>query len=55
MFASVTFQCETAECPNSQIGDQSIILKLTENGELPWLVCGVCQVDIIPNPNAAND
>lgn len=49
---SIEFQCNTEGCPNAAIGEMHTTLRLTESGELPWFVCGVCQVDIIPNPNA---
>ena len=50
-FASITFTCETDGCPNSLLGEMHSTLKLTESGDLPWFQCGICQVDIIPNPN----
>jgi len=53
-FVSVEVSCETENCPNKGI-PANTILKLTENGELPWYVCGVCQADLIPNPRAENE
>jgi hypothetical protein len=50
-FASVTVTCETDNCPNADLGEVSYWVKLNENGELCHLVCGVCQQDLIPNPN----
>jgi hypothetical protein len=50
-FVSIEVSCETVGCPNNGISANAI-LKLTENGELPWYVCGVCQQDLIPNPDA---
>lgn len=47
---SIEFQCDTEGCPNAAIGEMHTTLRLTENGDLPWFICGVCQVDIIPNP-----
>jgi hypothetical protein len=49
-FASVEVSCKTVECPNNGIPSNTM-LKLTESGDLPHYVCGVCQVDLIPNPN----
>jgi hypothetical protein len=49
-FASVEISCETEGCPNNGISANAI-LKLTESGELPHYVCGVCQVDLIPDPS----
>jgi hypothetical protein len=48
-FVSVEVSCETESCPNNGISANTI-LKLTDGGELPWYVCGVCQVDLIPAP-----
>jgi hypothetical protein len=53
-FVSVEVSCETEGCPNNGL-PANTILKLTENGELPWYVCGVCQVDLIPNPRAEDE
>jgi hypothetical protein len=50
-FASVEVSCETEGCPNLGI-PANTILKLTDDGQLPWFVCGVCQQDLIPNPDA---
>ena len=49
-FASVEISCETVGCPNNGVSCNTM-LKLTEDGQLPHLVCGVCQQDLIPNPN----
>jgi hypothetical protein len=51
-FVTINFQCDTDGCPNSALGEMHTTLKLTEDGDLPWFICGVCQVDIIPNPNS---
>ena len=48
-FASVEISCETVECPNYGVAANTI-LKLTEDGQLPRLVCGVCGVDLIEDP-----
>jgi len=53
-FASVEVSCETEGCPNNGV-PANTMLKLTENGQLPQLVCGVCGVDMIPNPDASNE
>jgi hypothetical protein len=53
-FVSVEVSCETESCPNNGISANTI-LKLTDSGELPWYVCGVCQVDLIPNPRVENE
>jgi len=55
MFATINFQCETDGCPNAALGQMHAMVKLTETGNLPWLVCGVCEIDIIPNPESSND
>lgn len=49
-FASVEISCETVGCPNFGI-PANTILRLTEDGQLPHYVCGVCLLDLIPNPN----
>jgi hypothetical protein len=49
-FVSIEVSCETVGCPNNGISANAI-LKLTESGDLPHYVCGVCQVDLIPDPN----
>ena len=53
-FASVEVSCETAGCPNNGISANAM-LKLTESGDLPHYVCGVCQVDLIPNSDAGDE
>jgi hypothetical protein len=50
-FVSIEVSCETAGCPNNGISANAL-LKLTESGQLPHYVCGVCQQDLIPNPDA---
>ena len=50
-FASVEISCKTENCPNNGV-PANTMLKLTDSGDLPWYVCGVCQVDLIPNPDA---
>ena len=49
-FASVEISCETVGCPNNGVSCRTL-LRLTENGQLPRLVCGVCGVDLIQDPN----
>jgi hypothetical protein len=49
-FASVEISCETVECPNNGV-PANTMLKLTEDGQLPRLVCGVCGIDLIQDPN----
>ena len=49
-FVSIEVSCETIGCPNNGISANTI-LKLTESGDLPHYVCGVCQADLIPDPN----
>lgn len=46
-FASVEVSCETDGCPNNGVPADAI-LRLTDSGELPHYVCGVCGVDLIP-------
>jgi hypothetical protein len=53
-FASVEVSCETEGCPNNGISANTM-LKLTEGGDLPHYVCGVCHVDLIPDPDAGNE
>jgi hypothetical protein len=48
-FASVEISCETVGCPNYGVAADTI-LRLTEDGQLPHFVCGVCQVDLIADP-----
>lgn len=45
-FVSVEVSCETVGCPNKGI-PANTMLKLTESGELPHYVCGVCGADLI--------
>lgn len=53
-FASVEISCETVGCPNFGI-PANTILRLTDDGQLPHYVCGVCQLDLIPNPKEDTD
>jgi hypothetical protein len=53
-FVSVEVSCETVGCPNSGISANTM-LKLTDGGDLPQYVCGVCHVDLIPNPNEGDE
>ncbi len=53
-FASVEIACETEGCPNQGI-PANTILRLTDDGQLPHYVCGVCQLDLIPNPKEDTD
>ena len=48
-FASVEISCETVGCPNNGVVSNTI-LKLTDDGQLPHFVCGVCQIDLIADP-----
>ena len=48
-FASVEISCETVGCPNNGVAANTI-LQLTEDGQLPRFVCGVCQIDLIEDP-----
>jgi len=49
-FERVEVSCETVGCPNFGIPADTT-LRLTEDGQLPHFVCGVCQQDLIPNPD----
>jgi hypothetical protein len=49
-FASVEVSCETVGCPNNGVASDTM-LRLTPEGKLPRLVCGVCGVDLIEDPN----
>jgi len=51
-FASVEISCETVGCPNNGVASDTM-LKLTEDGKLPRLVCGMCEVDLIPSPDSS--
>lgn len=53
-FASVEISCETVGCPNFGISANTL-LRLTDDGQLPHYVCGVCQLDLIPNPEEDNN
>lgn len=53
-FASVVLVCLEPNCPEAGF-EKPAMLKLTESGELPWVTCGVCQADIIPNPNETSE
>ena len=48
-FVSVEISCETDGCPNNGLSANTLLM-LTESGQLPHYVCGVCQVDLIPAP-----
>ena len=54
VFASVEISCETVGCPNNGVSCNTM-LKLTEDGQLPRLVCGVCGVDLIEDPKGMVD
>lgn len=53
-FASVEISCETVGCPNYGVASDTM-LKLTEDGQLPHFVCGVCGIDLIADPKAIVD
>jgi hypothetical protein len=53
-FASVEISCETEGCPNNGVSCNTM-LRLTEDGQLPRLVCGVCGIDLIEDPKAMVD
>jgi len=53
-FASVEISCETEGCPNNGVSCNTM-LRLTEDGQLPQLVCGVCGIDLIEDPKAMVD
>ena len=48
-FVSVEVSCETVGCPNNGL-PANTLLRLSESGQLPHYVCGVCQTDLIPAP-----
>jgi hypothetical protein len=50
-FASVEISCETVGCPNYGVAADTM-LRLTEDGQLPHFVCGVCGIDLIADPKA---
>lgn len=50
-FASVEISCETVKCPNYGVAADTM-LRLTEDGQLPRFVCGVCGIDLIADPKA---
>jgi hypothetical protein len=49
-FVSIVGQCETEDCPNFDV-EVRLSSRLDEHGCLPWWVCGVCTMEIIPNPH----
>ena len=49
-FASILLICGEAECPNKGI-EKWALMRLDEHGCYPWVVCGPCGVDIVPNPH----
>jgi len=49
-FASILLVCETAGCP-SQGFEKWALMRLDEHGCPRWVVCGVCSLDIIPDPH----
>lgn len=49
-FATIILVCLNPECPETGT-EKTSIMRLTDSGQYPWVVCGVCQQDIIPNPN----
>ena len=53
-FASVEISCETVGCPNNGVSCNTM-LKLIEDGQLPRLVCGVCGIDLISNPDESDE
>jgi hypothetical protein len=53
-FVSVEVSCETEGCPNNGI-ESNTMHRLTESGELSQLVCGMCGIDLIPNPDASDE
>ena len=53
-FVSVEISCETEGCPSNGVAANTL-LKLTDDGKLPRFVCGVCQVDLIPDPMENTD
>ena len=49
-FATIILVCENPECPEVGV-EKPAMMKLEPSGALPWVVCGVCQADIVSNPN----
>ena len=49
-FISIVGQCETEDCPNFDI-EVRLSARPDEHGCLPWWVCGVCSLDIVPDPH----
>ena len=49
-FASILLLCDTEGCP-SQGFEKWSLMRLDEHGCLPWVACGVCGLDIIPDPH----
>jgi hypothetical protein len=49
-FISIVGQCETEDCPNFGV-EVYLTSRLDEHGCLPWWVCGVCTMELIPNPH----
>jgi hypothetical protein len=49
-FATVIATCATEGCPN--FGLNTVVpARLDEHGCVPQIVCGVCSLDIVPDPH----
>ena len=49
-FATVIAPCATVECPNFEKATV-VPVRLDEHGCVPQIVCGVCSLDIVPDPH----
>lgn len=49
-FATVIAPCATEGCPNFE-KETVVPVRLDEHGCVPQIVCGVCSLDIVPDPH----
>ena len=53
-FISIVAKCETEDCLNFDV-EAHLFSRLDEHGCLPWWVCGVCTVELVPNPHPGEE
>ena len=49
-FTKILATCATEGCPNLGLGT-SVPVQLDPHGCVPRIVCGVCSLDIVPDPH----
>ena len=54
VFMDIVEICKTEECPNFGLTVR-LSAQLDAHGCLPWWVCGVCRMDLIPNPHPVEE